>query len=654
MVFIILAVLAIALSFAACGEDDTPPAENGVDNSAGKDETPPAENEVVTYCDDTRGTVLGGGKYNEGDTVTLTATAAEGYVFDKWYNSDEVAVSEQAVFSFVVSADNDGTYYASFRELGNTYTVTLDVNGGNALESSVLQIEEGYDKPLPKPTRDGYYFCGWKTSHLIVSVKSTDRFREAYASVYADTTLYAVWLPERCATFVSDTFTISSIYTKEELFEYVGKSTCVLLEADIDLAGTEWTPLRFTGVFEGNKHTISNVYINYANYYTDNPEATSTVLCGFFSTFVGYADDVNISGVTIKTPVKEGSKQYPYMVCGGFAGEISNWYKKAIVGVYDDKGESVAYAITEVNDCSVSGFVIDGETGDACGALAGAAGGDQGYKVLINGCHTTGSIAVTLISNAIFPSFGGLIGNLNVGGIVRNSFSSVNITAEYLPYYETYYEGTSYYREDTAYVGGLIGSTFGSTVEYSYGTGTLSIKANCLTVGGVIGYVATYSPQSWINSTSRINNNYYKGDISYFVTSSATHKRYALIGGIAGSISRGGITNCWADAVFHGQTLSSYPDNVTSYAGGIVGSMYSRSYGDGTIKNCFTVHPSCIGNSENITVENIGTYGEFEPETVFGVYAFGAYVSADDLKTNPANVWVIKDGKLLFYWQKDK
>lgn len=41
------------------------------------------------------------------------------------------------------------------------YTITLDVNGGNAFSSNTIILEAGSKIDLPEPTKEGYYFIGW-------------------------------------------------------------------------------------------------------------------------------------------------------------------------------------------------------------------------------------------------------------------------------------------------------------------------------------------------------------------------------------------------------------------------------------------------------------------------------------------------------------
>ena len=79
---------------------------------------------------------------------------------------------------------------------------------------------------------------------------------------------------------------------------YAGKQ--VTLEADIDLAGIEWTPIgvrgrAFKGEFIGNGHTISNLTVTAL---TDKmTDARGYEACvGFF----GYAEDAVIRGITLE------------------------------------------------------------------------------------------------------------------------------------------------------------------------------------------------------------------------------------------------------------------------------------------------------------------------------------------------------------------
>ena len=57
------------------------------------------------------GAVAGAGTYDSGATVTLTATASEGYAFVNWTENDEV-VSTEATYSFTVTGDR--TLMANF------------------------------------------------------------------------------------------------------------------------------------------------------------------------------------------------------------------------------------------------------------------------------------------------------------------------------------------------------------------------------------------------------------------------------------------------------------------------------------------------------------------------------------------------------------
>jgi uncharacterized repeat protein (TIGR02543 family) len=96
------------------------------------------------------GTISGAGTYSHGATVTLTATANEGYTFTNWTRNG-VAVSTNATYSFTVTGD--AAYVANFTL--NSYTVTATANpteggtvtvGTRTRDDLVYDFEDGWQE----------------------------------------------------------------------------------------------------------------------------------------------------------------------------------------------------------------------------------------------------------------------------------------------------------------------------------------------------------------------------------------------------------------------------------------------------------------------------------------------------------------------------
>jgi len=85
------------------------------------------------------GTVIGAGTFVEGELVTVSTIATEGYTFVNWVNED-IEVSTDATFVFTMPAANT-TLAANFQEIVETYTVTFNVKSNEVeIEGATITI----------------------------------------------------------------------------------------------------------------------------------------------------------------------------------------------------------------------------------------------------------------------------------------------------------------------------------------------------------------------------------------------------------------------------------------------------------------------------------------------------------------------------------
>ncbi len=124
----------------------------------------PATYTVTLNADATMGTVAGAGTYTEGDTVTVTATALDGFLFVNWTDGT-TAVSTDNPYTFVINADV--TLTANFMAdtttpQPNMYTVAVTVNNATmGTVSGAGVYAEGSTVNLTATANEGYTFVGW-------------------------------------------------------------------------------------------------------------------------------------------------------------------------------------------------------------------------------------------------------------------------------------------------------------------------------------------------------------------------------------------------------------------------------------------------------------------------------------------------------------
>ena len=129
---------------------------------------------TVTTVSDPAGvsTTTGDGTYEHGDMVTVTASSAEGYTFDGWYEGSNKVTGE---FTYSFEVDADCTLTAKFTK--NKYQITAISHNetfGSAAGSG--SYEEGATATVTATAKDGYKFLYWKEGDEQVSSEATYSF----------------------------------------------------------------------------------------------------------------------------------------------------------------------------------------------------------------------------------------------------------------------------------------------------------------------------------------------------------------------------------------------------------------------------------------------------------------------------------------------
>lgn len=344
------------------------------------------------------------------------------------------------------------------------------------------------------------------------------------------------------------------------------KERTVRVMADINLQGSEssqWIPianyaentsLSFLGIFEGNAHVISGLYIN-----------NNSNFQGLFGFNVGI-----IKNITVEGEIKGNGR-----IRGGITahnlGKIENCHNQAKIMGKNSTENSIIGGIAgnsrgEIMHCSNKGEII-GQS-----SVAGIVANDLG-GVIIEDCHNTGNITGTQLLGGISGHFGGIIRKCSNSGrieIIDNISGSI---------------------------GGIVGTSVGGTIEECYniadviGRGTSSyggivgsnltinsIIRNCYNTGNIIGnFVNTYALGgiSGYDEGGTVENCYNLGNVS------GTIYNY---GGITADKRNGSIKNCFNLGIVRGTTTN----NVSAIT----------SPQDATILECYYLQngtPSTVG-----------------------------------------------------------
>ena len=377
--------------------------------------------------------------------------------------------------------------------------------------------------------------------------------------------------------------------------------------------GAGWAPLgtdgasAFKGIFDGNGHTISGLYINI--------QSDSTVYVGIFGYNVGSIKNLGMIGGSV-TAVTTSTYTYVGGIAGynNNSGTIIHCYNTGTINATSTSSTAYAGGITGYNysstisNCYNAGNINAASTSST--AYAGGITGVSHTSSTISDCYNIGNVDTTTVSTATNTDAGGITG-CNYSSIISNCYNTGNIRAN-----STY-----------TCVGGIMGTSFdGSTISNCHNTGNIYTASN---LAGSTSFAGGIAGQK---HSTIISNCYNTGSIN-------TISSYAYVGGITGNSDNSTI-NCY-NAGNVSVTSSSY-----SYVGGIVGdnnnSSVSSCYniGNVSVTSPYAYVGGIAGDShDNSTISNCYNMGSVSATSSHAIYIVGGIAGYSNTNSTISNCY---------------
>ena len=329
----------------------------------------------------------------------------------------------------------------------------------------------------------------------------------------------------------------------------------ILLDADIDLAGMEWTPIgnsntHFQGSFDGQDHYIHNLKVTGSG---------SKSLCGLFG-------GVGAPTAGINTVIKNIHLTNVEVTNASYGGGLAGYAR-----IY--KGTNLI-----IENCTVEGTVSGNIVGGVIGRIAG---GLSASSVTIQAIESICSVTAD-------STGGGLIGIIEQYGynysVLGNGVGTVSIID---CSNDGHIQGTGTYST----VSGLIGEASNTargilTIEHCMTEGSVDCSSSVY-VGGIISQLSgkQNTIKQCVNYTN-ITGGYYAGGIVGEISSNALVEQCYNEGNI--SVKRtgcylGGIAGRNASKIKDCYNTGSMGGGDVVYNGGIVG------YNAGYLENCYNI-----------------------------------------------------------------
>jgi len=403
--------------------------------------------------------------YNYGNEIDLYSPSKKGYEFVGWYDNEDF--NGEKIEKIDENSTGDIALYAKFNVI--EYSLTYIVEDATHNNPTLYTIED-CSLILKDAVRQGdYQFTGW-----YLDENGTNQITEINCSELKDFVLYGKFL----TTKVIDGFHV--IETKYDIFtqlqNYENRDKNFILCNDIDMEWGEWTPVEYSGHFNGNGHTISKMIICNDIFITD--------IAFFESINDGKVENLNLENIKL---FSETNAQTVYV--GAIAGHVYN---------------------SQIKNCKVTNVEIEAYSGNndhnwyqkiggICGAISNST---------IEECYASLEINYIVKYKDIKTYIGGLVGFGDAACEIVNSYSEGFINC-----------GSSLLSgEGSACIGGIIGfagqysnrpdtSIF---IENCYSTINLLLKENVFERCQFAGISAV---TDYLNISASVNNCFYTGSI---------------------------------------------------------------------------------------------------------------------------------------------
>ena len=416
--------------------------------------------------------------------VTLpNVDSIDGYTFSGWHNGNS------KVNSGVWTIADDVTLTAKWT--ANTYTVTLDANGGSVYPAT-KQVTYGQNYSLPVPTNTFGAFKGWYYD----DVKLTDENGSSVApwSYTENITVTTSWIEE-----------ISSLSQLKAIAS--GLNGHYKLVSNIDLTDAEWMPIGstaspFTGVFDGNGYKLVNLSI----------AETNGSEIGLFGCSTGTIKNVTLEDVNVDLGTIS-SNSYVAALVANNKGILDNITSSGEIKIANHSATLTSYVagITArntgtlkdiVNSIDVSGGTY---TGGVCAYDETTDANIAGLRLVNNGTVLGLQVAggVYAYSKQKTYSYMKNSGNVtavnNVGGIVGVNTAAVNRPVTFKYCVNNGAITSTDNSHGTSYAGGLSSEAYEVSISDSYNTGLITGYNK----GGLLGYnIGTGSYTRCLNTAS--------------------------------------------------------------------------------------------------------------------------------------------------------